>query len=274
MPDASSAETAAAGAAAVAGRSGGPSGPPVEGSAGESGPPAGTGELPLSIAARAVMMACGFIPLLHLVAALVPLVIVARGVAGSGVLLLTLMALYLLPATVVGVAVRVRPLARGAVAPGSAAFLWWWFTAQWQVLFARLPCLEELLRVVPGLYSLWLRIWGARVGSLVYWSPGVSITDRSLVRIGDRVVFGLGVRLNPHVMAPGPDGRQRLYLAPIQIGSDALVGGYSLVLAGCQIAGGEATPPLRTLHAFTRFAGGGRLRREGPDGVSPPEDAR
>ena len=252
MPDASSAE--AARRAGVAGEAA----------------PSRSGGLPLSAPARAVMIACGFIPLLHAFLSIAPAALVLGGVAGWRVLLLIPVLLYGLPPLVVGLAVRLRPIARGAFEPGSSAFLWWWFTAQWQVLFARLPLLEELLRLVPGLYSAWLRAWGARVGALVYWSPGVVMTDRPLVRIGDRVVVGFGVRLAAHAVAPARDGRQRLHVAAIEIGSDAVVGGYSLVLPGCRVAAGEATPPLRTLHHFTTYAGGRRIRRGESAGL--PED--
>ena len=217
------------------------------------------GGMPLSAADRLVMILCGFIPLIHVMIAAVPLALAAGRLSAGPALLLCPAALYLLPAVVVRACTWVRPLRSGAYPVGSPTFFWWWFAAQWQVVFLRLPVLEELLRLVPGLYSLWLRIWGAHIGSLVYWSPGLAITDRSLLRIGDRVIFGLGARLNAHVISPGADGVNLLYLAPIQIGRDTLVGAYSLMLPGCEIAQGEVTPPLKTLHPFTRWAGGRRL---------------
>jgi hypothetical protein len=163
----------------------------------------------------------------------------------------------------------VRPLPSGRVDPDSGAFLLWWLTAQCQVVFTRLPFLEELLRLVPTLYSAWLRLWGARVGSFVYWSPGITILDRPLVRIGSRVVFGMGVRINPHVLAP-VEGRATLHLAPVSIGDDVLVGGYSLLLPGAEVASGEVTPPFRSIHAFSRFEGGRHvaLRATGVEAVT------
>ena len=56
-----------------------------------------------------------------------------------------------------------------------------------------------------------------------------------------------------------------LYLSPIAIGDDALVGGYSLLLPGCEVADGEVTPPFRTMHAFSRFENGRRM--PGPDAL-------
>lgn len=232
------------------------------------------GEMPLSTSRRLAMVLCGFIPLAHAAAAITPLALVGLGMARPRTLLLVPVVLYVAPALFVRACTRARPLSSGAFPVGSGAFLWWWFTAQPQVLFSRLPFLEELLRVVPGLYSMWLRLWGARIGAFVYWSPGVAITERSLVRIGDRVVFGMGVRLNAHVIAPGADGSPHLYLAPVRIGSDTLVGAYSLVLAGCEIAPAQVTPPLKTLHPFTRWADGRRTPLAGSPLVARPQGER
>jgi hypothetical protein len=212
---------------------------------------------------RLWMVLLGFIPALHLIATLLPAALAATGRIAPAAAWLTPAILFLLPPLVVRAATSWSPLASGRLEPGSRGFLYWWFTAQWQVIFTRLPVLEELIRMIPGLYSLWLRLWGAQVGALVYWSPGVVILDRPLVRIGRRVVFGVGARLNPHVL--GPDGPRRLalYLSPITIGDDALVGGYSVLLPGCEVAKGEVTPPFRTIHAFSRFMNG--RRTPGPE---------
>jgi hypothetical protein len=208
---------------------------------------------------RAAMVALGWIPAAHALLALAPLA-VAYTRADAAIALWSPAVLYLLPPLAVRLQARVWPLPRGRVDLASGAFLRWWASAQWQVVFARLPWLDELLRLLPGVYSAWLRLWGARIGSLVYWSPGVAVLDRPLVRVGDRTVFGAGVRINPHVVAPGPDGRGALYVAPIAIGADVLVGGYSTLLPGCEIADGEVTAPFRSIHAFTHVERGRRRR--------------
>jgi hypothetical protein len=209
---------------------------------------------------RAAMVLLGFVPLLHASASVAPIVLVLFGRPGWWLALVPL-ALYLVPPLLVRLVTWRRPFATGLVDLSSPAFLQWWFTAQCQTVFARLPILEELLRLVPALYSAWLRLWGSKVGGLVYWAPGVSILDRALLDVGDRVAFGAGVRLNPHVIVPVP-GRQRtaLVLAPITIGSDALVGGYSTLLSGCVIAPGEVTPPFRSIHVYTLVEDGRRSR--------------
>jgi len=104
--------------------------------------------------------------------------------------------------------------------------------------------LEEILRLVPGLYSFWLRLWGAQIGRLTYWSAGLRILARSFLRIGDDVVFGAAVRLNPHVLAKNEHGQLELILATVIVGDRAIVGGYSLLTAGTEIAPDECTKAL------------------------------
>jgi len=215
--------------------------------------------LDVSPQARLGMVMLGFIPVLHLIATVLPSALVATGRIRPAAAWLTPAILFLLPPLVVRASTWWSPLASGRVEPGSRGFLHWWFAAQWQVIFTRLPMLEEMIRMVPGLYSLWLRLWGARVGALVYWSPAVVILDRPLVRIGERVVFGVGARLTPHVLAPNGARRMALYLATITIGDDALIGAYSVLLPGCEVADGEVTPPFRTIHTLSRFANGRRV---------------
>ena len=217
--------------------------------------------LGLSRRTRLSMVAAGLIPLTHVVTALAPLGAAATGrlswlaaAAGGAVVL------YVLPPLMVRALWHGRqPPARSEV--GGGVFLRWWVSAQLQVVFARLPFLEEVVRLVPGLYSAWLRLWGARTGSFVYWSPGVRILDRQWLDVGSRVVFGVGVRLNAHVLARHGQRETELFLGRITVGDDALIGGYSLLLPGCVVGAGEVTPPLRSIHAFSRWEGGRHATR-------------
>lgn len=201
---------------------------------------------------RAMMIALGMIPTIHAALAVLPIALAWTGSANGAIVWLTPSVVYLLPVLAVRLFTTIRPLTLGQVSTDDPGFLAWWFSAQWQVLFVRLPFLEELIRLVPGLYSFWLRLWGARIGSLVYWAPGVMILDRPLVRIGSRVIFGMGVRLNPHVIAPFDDGRVGLHIGHVTIGDDALVGGYSLLLPGSRIEAGAITKPFRSVRAGGR----------------------
>jgi hypothetical protein len=202
---------------------------------------------------RAAMVALGIIPALHGTLTLLPLALAWTEILNWRTVWLAPFILYVLPVVAVRAFLAIRPLTLGQLHTGDPGFLAWWFTAQWQVIFVRLPFLEELLRLIPGLYSLWLRLWGARIGALVYWAPGVAILDRPLVRIGSRVIFGIGVRINPHVIAPfdleDGDRRVGLHIDHVTIGDDALVGGYSLLLPGSEIEAGAITKPFRPVHA-------------------------
>lgn len=144
------------------------------------------------------------------------------------------------------------------IAIGSPGFLRWWACFQCQVLFLRLPVLEELLRLIPGLYSLWLRVWGSRVGKLTYWAPQTIILDRGFLDIGDHVVFGAGVRINPHVMERDPEPVLRL--SPVKIGDRAMIGGYSLLTAGTEIADDETTRAFLISPPFSKWQKGKRNR--------------
>jgi hypothetical protein len=207
----------------------------------------------LSAATRALMLALGFLPLLHLVAVAAAAAWAPGGPAGR--LAAALVVLYLLPPLAARAGAWLMPLPSGEVGTDEHGFLAWWLSAQWQVVFSRVRLLEEALRLVPGLYSAWLRLWGSRVGSLVYWSPGVELLDRGLVEIGDRVVFGAGVRLAGHVLLPGAEGRARLLVGPVKIGREALVGAYSVLVPGAEVLEGSSSPPLRLLRPSSRRPG-------------------
>jgi acetyltransferase-like isoleucine patch superfamily enzyme len=171
--------------------------------------------------------------------------------------------LYLLPPLAARIVKAATGLREGRIAPGTGAFFAWWAISNLQVLFTRLPFLEELLRVVPGLYGLWLRAWGSRVSSLVYWAPGLQILDRGYVAIGDMVVFGAGVRLNPHVFLKNSAGDMELVLATITIGNGCLVGGYSLLTAGTEFPDGEIGKARLLSPPYSRWKDGVRIFRMG-----------
>jgi hypothetical protein len=157
------------------------------------------------------------------------------------------------------------PLPGTLISVDSGGFLAWWATAQFQIIFNRLPMIEEIMRMIPGVYSNWLRLWGSRIGRLTYWSPGMVVLDREYLDLGDDVVFGAGVRLNGHVILRNKQGRLELAVAPIKIGSGAAVGGYSLLTAGTEIPPGESTRALLLSPPFTVWRDGKRLKGENND---------
>ena len=207
-------------------------------------------------ARKLLLLLLNFVPLLHLAAivsaCLLPLSVGFRISAA-------IVVLYLLPPFC---ARFLLPVPEGRIRIGSAAFFKWWSLLQLQMLFNRFPAFEELLRLVPGLYSGWLRLWGARIGRLTYWAPGTLVLDRSFLEIGDFVVFGAGVRLNPHVIANNSNGEAELLLATIRIGSATQIGGYSLLTAGTVIAEKESTRAFLISPPFSQWKGGKRVREE------------
>lgn len=233
---------------------------PAESSA--SRPQAIDPALDLSIRARLAMVLIGYIPLLHVVLSVVATVLVASRSSPWLATVTALTAIYLLPPLIVRIASPRSTLIDQHYCVGSAGFLRWWFSAQCQVVFNRVHLLEELLRLVPGLYSLWMRLWGAQVGSLVYWSPNVIVYDRSFLDIGDRVVIGADTKICPHYLARSASGEMELVLAVVSIGHDALVGGMSLLPAGVRVDPCEQTPGYRPLAPFGHFRDGKHHRTQ------------
>jgi hypothetical protein len=203
---------------------------------------------------RLLMLALNFVPLIHL-----GLVV---WVAITGRILVALGLLYLAPPIVARLILARSRFDKSEIELGSGAFFKWWALFQLQMVFCRLPALEEILRFVPGLYSLWLRIWGARVGRLTYWAPGTFISDRSFLEIGHDVVFGAGVRLVPHLIHRNESGKLRLTLAKIQISDRAVIGGFSILSAGTIVHADQTTRAALLSPPFTVWKDGKRIHDE------------
>ena len=116
-----------------------------------------------------------------------------------------------------------------------------------QSFYDGLPFLESLLRVIPGFYSIWLRLWGSRVGYGVEWAVNVSILDRDLMDIGNRVVFSRQVELAAHVRRK-TEGGSRVLVRRVRIGSYAFLG------AGARIGPGAVIPPTPQCRPWHRSA--------------------
>lgn len=215
----------------------------------------------VSTSTRVWMLLSNWVPLLHMV--LVGLAVWAGAQVSIAVAPVAgLVVLYILPAIVVRLVLACCPIAPGKHALDSGSFRVWWLTAQCQVIFNRLPLLEELLRLVPCVYSMWLRLWGAKVGGMVFWSPGSVVLDRSFIRVGRGCVLGIGARLHPHliVRGEGDAASVELWLAPVNIGSQSLIGGFSLLAPGVRVEPGSVTPAIQALPAFSKWQSGRRTR--------------
>jgi hypothetical protein len=167
----------------------------------------------------------------------------------SGILNLILYCLifiYLIPPVLFRILHLFFKITPGAYKISDKELLIWWYGAQLQLLYSRLPFLEELLRIPPFLYSWWLTLWGAKIGKLVYWSPRVEILDRNLIEIGDRVVVGYGVKISSHLI-----NKEKIFIAPVSIGADSVIGGEARIAPGCVIEKDVVVKALSILEPLT-----------------------
>ena len=185
----------------------------------------------------------------------------------------TLSWLYLVPPLAARVLIWRFGAPNGVHPARDTAFLHWWLLTQLQVIYSRFPATEELLRLVPGLYSAWLCLWGSRVSPFVYWSPGVIVMDRYHLQIGPRVVIAPGARIGAHVVQTFRDGDQLLTVAPLRIDAGAMVGIMAAVGPGCHVHAHETVPPRKFLRPFVTWKdGAGHAPRSAPGGNRPSRD--
>jgi hypothetical protein len=162
------------------------------------------------------------------------------------------LAVYFVPVLVYRLFVAVYPLEPGLSNMAERRFSPWWATHQIQLLYTAVPVLEALLRLIPGAYSAWLRLWGSRIGASVYWTPRMEIHDRGLLNIGDRVVFGHKVELYGHTVTPKRD-RLLLYTGLVTVGSGAFVGAGSRLAPGVVVSPSAVVPILTDLYMNAKF---------------------
>jgi hypothetical protein len=167
---------------------------------------------------------------------------------GGFALLITIVYVYLLPPLFFQAFFRIAfPKYGGDVSKleklsyaGSEAFTVWWIQSQMQVHFSRFPMLEELIKIFPGLYSAWLRLWGAKIGKNVTWAPQLLIMDRAFMTVGDNSIIGACSRISMHFVNVLRDERKaRLFLGYVKIGNNVTIGGAVDVGPGSDIADGK-----------------------------------
>ena len=155
---------------------------------------------------------------------------------------------YLVPPILFRLHNKFAPLREGLHSLDAPGYSPWWGSLQLQNIYNALPFLEAFLRIVPGCYSAWLRLWGSKIGRGVVWTPQVEISDRSLLDIGDRVIFGHKVALFSHVVDKRPQRGVRLYLKRIRVGNDVFLGAGSRLGPGADIAEGTRLPILTDVY--------------------------
>lgn len=149
--------------------------------------------------------------------------------------LLMPVAIYLIPPFLFRVYALKYPVKAGRWTLNEPKRCDWWVAHQLQMVYAAFPALEAFLRLIPGAYSAWLRLWGSKVGKRVYWTVRVEILDRHMLRIGDDVVFGHRVYCTSHIIHRKPNGNFVLILRPTRIGKSTLIGAGARIGPGVRI---------------------------------------
>ncbi|MDJ0737800.1 MAG: DapH/DapD/GlmU-related protein [Nostocaceae cyanobacterium] len=152
-----------------------------------------------------------------------------------------LFSLYAFPLLVYRIHEYFYPVQEGITYLQGQEYSPWWGSHQIQVIYFAFPSLEAALRLIPGAFSLWLRLWGSKVGKAVYWTPRLEISDRSLVEIGDNVIFGYGCGILCHAVKPKKDNLV-LYVKKVKIGSNVFIGAGSYFAPGVSLKDGIFVP--------------------------------
>lgn len=162
---------------------------------------------------------------------------------GVTVVLVLVTVVYLVPVACFRLHASAWPLPEGRSRLDRPGYVPWWGGHHFELVYHAFPFLEAALRLVPGLYSAWLRLWGSRVGRRVHWTPRVEISDRGLLDIGDDVVFGHLSACYAHLIKPRRDGLV-LYVRRIRIGDRVFIGAGSRLGPGVRIADDTILPLL------------------------------
>lgn len=171
--------------------------------------------------------------------------------------------LYLVPPLSVRLLYLLVGRPEGKLTQDQSGYWVWYFGMQAQSIFLRFHFLEEVLRVVPMVYSSWLRLWGAKIGKAVYWAPRVIIMDRTHLEIGDFTIVGYGVGITAHHL--NRDGNQvALIVSAPKVGANVVLGGLSGLTPGSVVCENETLPSTMGLAPYYVWKNG---RRHAPSSL-------
>jgi acetyltransferase-like isoleucine patch superfamily enzyme len=219
-----------------------------------------------------------YYPLLLTLAASLALAALAAWPSGWTIFLL-IAVIYLLPPIFLRILLRWSAITIGVSKIDGRKFSPWLAAHHIQAFYDALPFLEALLRVIPGFYSMWLRLWGSRIGYGVEWSVNVSVLDRHLMDIGNRVVFSRQVELSAHVRRK-TEGGSLVLVRPVHIGGYAFIGAGAQVGPGASIPSNANVPPLTIVDVNEVYGEGERHPSPdeaqfelvaGPAALAPPQ---
>lgn len=147
---------------------------------------------------------------------------------------------YLLPLITQRLILSIYPIEEGGsyIGLNEKKFQPWLFSLRIQQIYLVFPQLERLLFFLPGMYSAWLRAWGSKIGKSVFWTPGTVVNDRSLMDVGDFVVFGHNTYMSSHFVRV-KNGKFFVYVKKIKIGGGTFIGAFTKMGPGTTIAPGS-----------------------------------
>lgn len=192
-------------------------------------------------------LAMNFVPVAHLASG-IALASFGADSSGGGMVLLAGW-IYLLPPLLARALIAVFGRPDGRLTQEMTAYRVWWVLTQLQTIFNRMPWLEEALRLVPGLYPLWIWLWGGRVSASAYIGPGVVITDRYTTHVAAGAVLGFKAALAGH-MVVREGGRFVVIVAAPIVEREAMMGGAAGLGPGARLRAGAVLPTGRRVGPF------------------------
>jgi hypothetical protein len=171
----------------------------------------------------------------------------------SGRITLLAIWIYLLPPLASRLTILAWGRPEGKLTQDMSAYRVWWMLTQWQIIFNRLPWLEELLRLVPGLYALWIGLWGGSLSPYAYVGPRVLITDRYAIRVGRGAVLGMKSILAGHLVQRDEAGRWLVLAAAPIVEPEAILGGAARLGPGAVLRAGHMLPTGCRIHPFDEW---------------------
>lgn len=171
---------------------------------------------------------------------------------------------YVLPLIIQRIVLAIYPMKEGGSYIGLQEhnFSPWLFSLRVQQIYLVFPQLERLLFYLPGMYSAWLRAWGSKIGKNVFWTPGTIINDRSLMEVGDFVIFGHNTYMSSHFLRV-KNGKFFIYVKKIKIGSYSFIGAFTKMGPGTTIA------PGTQVQAMSLFS----INRQSPNEINSDKKA-
>ncbi len=149
-------------------------------------------------------------------------------------LLILIFIIYFLPVCLHKIHSLFFPIKEGDSCIQDKKYCPWWTSHMLQHPFNVLPFLEGFLHLIPGLYSIWLKAWGSKIGRSIYWTPEIRVLDRNLIEVGDNVIFGYLTVLVSHMIVKN-DNSLTLTIKRIKIGKNSIIGADSQLGPGAEI---------------------------------------